>query len=255
MNEIKNGTLYLVATPIGNLDDITIRARNILGGVDRILAEDTRLSRRLLDHLGITKPLSSYHDHNERQLAPRLAAEIAAGASIALITDAGTPGIADPAFVLVREAIQAGASVVPIPGACAVICAISASGLPTDRFVFENFPPVKQKRRIELFERLKEETRTVILYESPYRIERMLEDLAHVMNDVHVVIARELTKIHEEFLRGTPGELLEHFRNKQARGEMVVMFNPRIRKEDADQNTNPSESRSGEKSILSNRNA
>jgi 16S rRNA (cytidine1402-2'-O)-methyltransferase len=218
-------TLYLVATPIGNLGDITTRAANALGSVDTILAEDTRVSRKLLAHIGVEKPLAAYHDFNKEKVTPHLIAEMKRGKNFALITDAGTPGIADPAFYIVREAIRAGVDVVPIPGPSSILAALVASGLPCDRFIFENFLPVKSAKRRKALEGFLGEKRTVIFFESPYRIVKVLEDMHEVLGDASVVIGRELTKMHEEFLRGTPQELLAHFSARKPRGEMVVMVN------------------------------
>jgi 16S rRNA (cytidine1402-2'-O)-methyltransferase len=219
------GTLYLVATPIGNLDDITIRAVKTLETVDLILAEDTRVSKKLLSLLNIHTPMRSYHDYNKDKMIPVVIAELQQERSVALISDAGTPGIADPGFCLGRAAIEAGITVVPIPGPSALIAALIASGLPTDRFVFENFLPVKSGRRCRLLETFKAEKRTVIFYESPHRILKTLRDIDAVLGDVRVVIAREITKLHEEFLRGTARELLSHYENRTPRGEMVVLLN------------------------------
>ncbi|MDR2693636.1 MAG: 16S rRNA (cytidine(1402)-2'-O)-methyltransferase [Chitinispirillales bacterium] len=222
--------LYIVSTPIGNLSDITVRASKILAECDLILAEDTRTSKRLLDHLGISARVSAYHDFNKEKVTPGVVASLKEeGKEIALITDAGTPGVADPAFYLVRAALAEGIAVSPVPGASAVLAALVASGLPTDRFVFENFLPNKGTRRRKLFESLKDEPRTVIFYETPHRIVKALEDIKAVLGNVRVVIARELTKIHEEFLRGSAEELLKHFAERQPRGEMVVLFNVRVR--------------------------
>jgi 16S rRNA (cytidine1402-2'-O)-methyltransferase len=198
-----------------------------------ILAEDTRTSRILLGHLGISVKTSAYHDFNKETATPKIIEQLKAGTDIAQITDAGTPGIADPAFYLVRAAISAGVEVIPIPGASAFLTALVASGLPTDRFIFENFLPNKSTQRRKLFESLKDEPRTIIFYETPHRIIKTLEDIKAVLGDVRVVIARELTKIHEEFLRGSAEELLAHFEQKPPKGEMVVMLNMRIRNNDA----------------------
>jgi 16S rRNA (cytidine1402-2'-O)-methyltransferase len=222
------GTLYLVSTPIGNLGDISARAAQVLGESSLVLAEDTRVSRTLLAHLGVSTPAEPYHDFNKERVTPGIIARLKAGESMALVTDAGTPGIADPAFNLVRAAIAENIPVVPIPGACAMITALVGSGLPTDRFVFENFLPHKSGARRRLLESYKNETRTVVLYETPHRIEKVLEEMREIMGDVLIVIGRELTKMHEEFLRGTAAELLEHFRKKPPRGEMVVLFNMRV---------------------------
>ena len=224
-----NGELYIVATPIGNLDDITVRARNVLASVDHILAEDTRVSRVLLTHCGIDVPVMPYHDFNKEKVTPGIMKMLKDGQKIALISDAGTPGVADPAFNLVRECIRADIKVTPIPGACALITALVGSGLPTDRFVFENFLAPKSVRRKTFFTAMLEEPRTVIFYETPHRILSVLKDMNDIMPEVQVVIGRELTKMFEEFLRGTPQELLAHFEKAKPRGEMVVMFNSRIK--------------------------
>ena len=225
--------LFIVATPIGNLDDLTVRAAKVLGCVDRILAEDTRTSQKLLAHLGIVKPLVPYHDFNKEKMTPRIIDEMRRGTVFALITDAGTPGIADPAFNLVREAVRAGLTVSPVPGPCAAVAALVCSGLPTDRFVFEYFLPPKSGRRQNRLRELAQEKRTVIFYESPHRILGTLEDMREVMGPVEVVIGRELTKVFEEFLRGTPQKLLEHFGLHPPKGEMTVLFNPRVTASDA----------------------
>jgi 16S rRNA (cytidine1402-2'-O)-methyltransferase len=225
------GKLYIVPTPLGNLEDITIRAKRILANVDAVLAEDTRTSRRLLDHLGIRQSLRSYHDFNKEKVTPTLIGELRQGAEFALVSDAGTPGIADPAFYLVREAVRSGIEVIPLPGPVACITALVASGLPTDRFLFENFLPPKSGKRRTLLTELAGETRTVIFYESPYRISKVLRDMQEVLGEVRIVIAREMTKMHEEFLRGTAVQLLEHFEHHPPKGEMTVLFNPRIRDE------------------------
>lgn len=223
------GTLFLVATPIGNLADVTTRAAQVLRDADAVLAEDTRVSRTLLAHLGISRPCEPYHDFNKERVTPALLARLKSGARLALITDAGTPGIADPAFNLVRSALAEGNTVTPVPGACAMVAALTASGLPTDRFVFENFMPHKSGARQRLLETFASETRTVIFYETPHRIEKVLADMHSALGNVLVVIAREMTKVHEEFLRGSPAQLLEHFKAKPPRGEMTVLFNTRVR--------------------------
>lgn len=219
------GILYIVATPIGNLDDITIRAQKILSSVDSILAEDTRISKKLCNHLSINKPLKSYHDFNKEKVTPHVLKDLKQGMAIALITDAGTPGIADPAFYLIRQAIAGQIPVIPIPGPAALITALVASGLPTDRFIFENFLPSSSTKRKRLFEQFAQEKRTVIFYESPHRILKVLREMDSVLGPVPVVIGRELTKVYEEFLRGTPQSLVDHFTNKKPKGEMVVLLN------------------------------
>ncbi len=222
-------SLYIVSTPIGNLSDISHRASKVLSEVDLILAEDTRDSKKLMNHLGISTPMNAYHDFNKERVTPGLVASLKEGKEIALITDAGTPGVADPAFNLVRAAIKEGITVIPIPGASAFLAALVASGLPTDRFIFENFLPHKSSQRRKLLDSFITEPRTVIFYETPHRIVKTLEDIKAVLDNVQVVIARELTKIHEEFLRGSADELLEHFSVHPPRGEMVILINTRVK--------------------------
>jgi 16S rRNA (cytidine1402-2'-O)-methyltransferase len=232
--------LYIVGTPIGNLGDLTVRARDVLSRADCICAEDTRVSRVLLSHYGIAAGVTAYHDFNKEKVTPRLIAMLKEGKNIALISDAGMPGIADPAFNLVREAIRENIPVVPVPGPSALVAALVCSGLPTDRFVFENFLPPKSGRRRKVLESLKNEPRTVIFYETPHRIVSVLSDMDEVLGDVPVVIARELTKVFEEFLRGTPKELLAHFAKNKPRGEMTVMVNTRIKSKSNEVPAHPS---------------
>lgn len=220
---IQPGTLYVVSTPIGNLGDISHRALHILGGVDVIAAEDTRTTRVLLEHYGIATPLVSYFIQNELRRIPELTQRLKAGGSVAVVSDAGTPGISDPAFALVRAALQDGAQVVSIPGASAMLAALVASGLPTERFVFEGFLPHKKGRKTRIGQ-IAGEPRTVVLYESPHRIERTLGDLAEAMGDRRAVLARELTKKFEEMRRGTVQELLEGVRSVPPRGEIVLVI-------------------------------
>ena len=220
--------LYIVSTPIGNLEDMTYRAVKVLNEVDLILAEDTRVSGHLLTHYGISKPMSPYHDFNKEKVTPALVERLKQGARIALISDAGTPGIADPAFNLVRAAIKENIKVIPVPGASAILTALVGSGLPTDRFIFEYFLPHKSAQRKRLFETLKNEPRTIIFYETPHRIFKVLNEMDEIFGEVLVVIGRELTKMYEEFLRGSPKTLISHFEKKPPRGEMVVMFNIRV---------------------------
>jgi 16S rRNA (cytidine1402-2'-O)-methyltransferase len=233
--------LYIVATPIGNLADITYRAVTTLKEADCILAEDTRVTRRLLNHYGIETPLITYHDFNKEKVTPQLIKRLHNGEKLALVSDAGTPGIADPAFYLVRAALREQLEVIPLPGPSAHCVALVASGLPTDRFVFENFLPQKSAQRRRFFITLEEEPRTVIFYESPHRILKVLRDIDETLGDVVVVIGRELTKLHEEFLRGTPKMLLEHFEKHAVRGEMVVLVNTRVREVFADSEKNKQE--------------
>lgn len=220
-------SLFIVSTPIGNLGDLSYRAVKTLQEVHCICAEDTRVSRTLLAYYNITTPLISYHDHNETTVTPKLIDRLKSGEKLALITDAGTPGIADPAFYIVRAAIQQGIKVIPIPGASAVLSALVCSGLPCEKYIFENFLPHKSAQRIRVFESLKNESRTVVFYETPHRILKVLNEIKDVLGEINIVIARELTKMHEEFLRGTPAELLKHFAVKPPKGEMVVLLNTR----------------------------
>lgn len=218
--------LYIVATPIGNLGDLSTRAVEILGSVDLIAAEDTRHTRKLLQHVGLATKMVALHDHNERNVTAALIQKIADGMSIALVSDAGTPLMSDPGFFLVREAKAAEISVIPVPGVNAAICALSAAGLPTDRFIFEGFPPPKQAGRIQLYDSLEKESRTVIFYESSHRILASLEDMANCFGAERVaVVARELTKTFETIKKGSFQQLLEWMRHdkNQQRGEFVVL--------------------------------
>lgn len=218
---IEPGTLYVVSTPIGNLEDFSARGARILAGVDLIAAEDTRTTGVLLRHLGITKHLVSFHEHNERRRAAELIGKLKGGGSIALVSDAGTPGISDPAFTLVREAIAEGLRVVAVPGASAVLAALVVSGLPMDRFVFEGFLPLKKGRQTRLKE-LAEEERTIVLYEAPHRILRTLGDLLGAWGDRDVAVARELTKRFEDVQRGTLTSVTGHFACPP-KGEFVIV--------------------------------
>jgi 16S rRNA (cytidine1402-2'-O)-methyltransferase len=220
-----SGTLYVVATPIGNLEDITLRAIRILREVDRIACEDTRQTRKLLDRHGISKPLVSYHEHNEQARAQELLSELAAGANIALVSDAGTPLIADPGYRLVKQARAQGITVSPIPGASAVLTALSASGLPTDAFIFGGFLPAKKTQRRKILEEMKDYAATLVFYETPHRILEALDDIAEVLGPRRMMIGRELTKIHEEFLAGEPAELREALAKRPSiKGEMTIMI-------------------------------
>lgn len=202
------GTLYLIATPIGNLEDITLRALRILREVDLIACEDTRQTQKLLRHYGLEKRTVSYHEHNEELRAPELVAQLEEGVNVALVSDAGTPLISDPGYRLVVKAIERGVRVEPIPGASAVLAALAASGLPTDVFQFGGFLPARSSQRRKVLAGLKEASATVIFFEAPHRIRETLADIAEVLGPRPVVLARELTKIHEQFLRGTAEELL-----------------------------------------------
>ena len=215
--------LTLVPTPIGNLDDITIRAQKVLAEVDGVVAEDTRVTGRLLQHLGLQRPLIPFHAHNEHRMVEQLVARMGAGERFALVSDAGTPGISDPGFLLVRAALAAGVSVECLPGATAFVPALVDSGLPCDRFVFEGFLPVKKGRRTRL-EELRSEVRTIVLYESPHRILRTLHDLLEVFGgDRRASASREISKLHEETVRGTLAELVAHFERHEPRGEFVLV--------------------------------
>ncbi len=220
--------LYLVATPIGNLEDMSLRAIRILREADVVACEDTRHARILFERHGIRpKRLVSYHSHNEKSRAAELADELRAGASVAVVTDAGTPGISDPAWAIVREAIGLGIEVIPIPGACAAIAALSASGMDTTRFVFEGFLPLKKGRRARIAQ-IAGEDRSVVIYESPFRIKRLLEELLAACGpERRVALAREITKIHEEFVRGTIPEVLAAVELRfpeTVKGECVVVL-------------------------------
>jgi 16S rRNA (cytidine1402-2'-O)-methyltransferase len=219
--------IYLVTTPIGNLGDISDRQRRILESCDLVACEDTRRTGLLLSRLSIKKPLLSYHDHNETARAGQLAEKAAAGECVAVVSDAGTPGISDPAYRVVRAAVERGVPVVPVPGPSAVMAALVASGLPTDRFVFEGFLPQKGERRWRRVEELLEEERTVILFESPHRVVRLIKEISIRAPSRPLVLAREITKLHEEFLRGTAIELAERMKGRTVKGECVLLFGPR----------------------------
>jgi 16S rRNA (cytidine1402-2'-O)-methyltransferase len=215
--------LYLVPTPIGNLQDITLRALDTLRQVDLILAEDTRTSSVLLKHYSIEKPITPYHQHNEHQVLTHLVNQLMSGKKMALITDAGTPGISDPAFLLVREAIRVGVAVETLPGATAFVPALVNSGIPTNRFCFEGFLPQKKGRQT-LLKQLSEEPRTLVFYESPHRLEKTLTEFQSVFGaDRLCSVSRELTKLHEETVRGTLAEVTDHFREKTVKGEIVIV--------------------------------
>ncbi|RKR02504.1 16S rRNA (cytidine1402-2'-O)-methyltransferase [Kushneria sinocarnis] len=228
MSEPGEGALYVVATPIGNLDDLSVRAGEVLGRADLIAAEDTRHSARLLAHLGIRASLLSLHEHNEAARVERLREAVAAGQQVALISDAGTPLISDPGFRVVRELRDAGLPVVPVPGPCALVTALSAAGLPTDRFLFEGFLPARSGARRNRLEAVSELPVTLVFYEAPHRIRALLEDVGVVFGEREVVVARELTKTFETFLSGSAGQLVERMAadSNQTRGEFVVMIAP-----------------------------
>jgi len=217
------GTLYVVATPIGNLEDVSERALRTLREVDLVAAEDTRRTGKLLAHYGISAPLTSYHDAAERRKAPQLVAELVAGKSIALVSDAGTPLVSDPGYRLVRGALDAGIAVVPIPGASAATALLSVSGFASDRFVFEGFLPQREGRRRRRLEALRIEPRTVIVYESPHHIERTLGEIEEILGDREIVVGRELTKVFEEIVRGRVSTVRPAIAAKPPRGEYTLI--------------------------------
>jgi 16S rRNA (cytidine1402-2'-O)-methyltransferase len=218
--------LYVVATPIGNLEDITLRALRILKEADLIACEDTRQTQKLLNHYGVTTRTTSYHEHNEAERSQELAHDLKKGLRLALVTDAGMPGISDPGFRLISLAIAQGIPVIPIPGAAAVVTALVASGLPTDSFRFNGFLPAKSGQRTRMLESIRTSPRTQVFYEAPHRVKEVLTDIVEVLGPGRrVVVARELTKIHEEFLRGNAGEILEtlHARG-EIKGEITLLI-------------------------------
>ncbi|HEY8938496.1 MAG TPA: 16S rRNA (cytidine(1402)-2'-O)-methyltransferase [Cyclobacteriaceae bacterium] len=224
MGDQKKSSLYLVPTPIGNLGDITLRSLEVLKSVDLILAEDTRTSGFLLKHYNISKPMQSFHNHNEHRVLNGLIERMKKGETMALVSDAGTPGISDPGFLIVRECVQAGLSVDCLPGPTAFVPALVKSGLPMDRFVFEGFLPHKKGRQTAL-KKLAEEERTIVLYESPYRLIKTLEQVKEFFGpDRKVSVSRELTKMFEETVGGTVEEVLLHFGDKEVKGEIVLII-------------------------------
>ena len=218
------GILYIVATPIGNLEDITLRALRVLKEVDMIAAEDTRHTQILLSHHDIHTPLTSYHEHNEKTKSQELVTRLARGQNVALVSDAGTPAISDPGFRLVVRAIRAGVRIIPVPGASALTAVLSASGLPTDRFVFEGFLPARKTQRRERLQTLRDETRTLIFFEAPHRLKDTLGDIRELLGNREAVLAREVSKIHEEFLRGPASELVRALGSDAIRGEVTLII-------------------------------
>lgn len=218
-----SGCLYLVATPIGNLEDMTYRAVRILGEVDIIAAEDTRNSIKLLNHFDIKTPMTSYHEHNKYEKATELVAKLVEGKNIAVITDAGTPGISDPGEELVKQCYEAGVTVIPVPGACAAVNAVIASGLPTRRFSFEAFLPADKKERKYILEELKVETRTMIIYEAPHRLVKTLKELIEALGNRRATICRELTKKHETFFLTTLEEAISYYEATEPKGECIIV--------------------------------
>lgn len=221
------GVLYIVATPIGNLEDMSYRAVRILREVALVAAEDTRHSRKLFAHFGITTPLTSCFSHNEMRKGEHLVQRLLQGEDVALISDAGTPAISDPGEVLVQLCIEEGIRVVPVPGACAVVAALSAAGLPTDVFTFVGFVPAKRTQRLEFLTCWGDKQHTVIAYEAPHRLGACLTDICSVLGDERgLVVARELTKVHEEIFRGSAAQALQHFSVQKVRGELVLLLEP-----------------------------
>jgi 16S rRNA (cytidine1402-2'-O)-methyltransferase len=220
------GKLYLVATPIGNLEDITFRAVRLLKEVDLIACEDTRRTQQLLNHYGIKARTISYHEHNELTRAPELIIQMEEGSRIALVSDAGMPVISDPGFRLVSLAIRHNIPVIPIPGASAFVAALVAAGLPVDKFRFLGFLPAKKLARRRALEEMRGSPKTLVFYEAPHRVVEMLEDVVEALGDLPVVVAREVTKVHEEFLRGSAREVLAQMKGKPVKGEITVLVGP-----------------------------
>jgi 16S rRNA (cytidine1402-2'-O)-methyltransferase len=217
------GVLYIVATPIGNLEDITLRALRVLKEVDLIAAEDTRHTRNLLSHYDIQTPLTSYHEHNERTKAQPLVKRLVSGENIALVSDAGTPAISDPGYRLVVDAVHAGIQVIPLPGASALAATLSAAGLPTDCFAFEGFLPAKKQERIARLQELKNDPRTLVFYEAPHRLKKSLQDMQQIFDERQIVVGRELSKVHEEFLRGTVSDVIARLADREVKGEVTIV--------------------------------
>ncbi|MBI5642519.1 MAG: 16S rRNA (cytidine(1402)-2'-O)-methyltransferase [Deltaproteobacteria bacterium] len=217
------GILYVVATPIGNLEDITLRALRILKEVDLIAAEDTRHTKKLLSHYAVSTPLTSYFEHNEKEKAPLLVGKLKEGSDIALVSDAGTPGISDPGYRLVRLAIENSIPVVPVPGPSALISVLSASGLPLNEFTFKGFVPSGASRK-KVFLEMKGEEHTYVFYESPNRLKETLDDILEVLGDIDIIIAREMTKMHEEILRGRAGVIAGLLKDREIKGEIVIVL-------------------------------
>ena len=222
MEQKQKGNLYVVATPIGNLEDITLRAIKTLKEVDLIAAEDTRHTLKLLNHLEITKPMISYHRHNEEIRCENLIKELKEGKNIALVSDAGTPGICDPGEEIIKKCIEEDIKVIPLPGACAMINALIASGISTKEFSFLGFLPLNKKNRKEKIEEIKNSNKTIIIYEAPHKLKNTLNDLSSILEHRKIVLARELTKIHEEYIRGTINELIE--KSENLKGEIVLII-------------------------------
>lgn len=231
-----NGKLYIVATPIGNLEDITLRALKILKNVDLIAAEDTRQTLKLLNHFEISKPLISYHRHNEDVKSDILIEKLKEGQNIALVSDAGTPGICDPGEEIIKKAIEEELDIVPIPGACAFVNALIASGINTKEFTFLGFLPLNKKLRKEKLDEIKKSNKTIIIYEAPHKMKNTLEDLQKILNNRKIVLAREITKIHEEFIRKDINQILENIDN--IKGEMILIIEGNIQEKNEDNELN-----------------
>lgn len=230
MEEKNKGNLYIVATPIGNLEDITLRAVRILKEVDLIATEDTRHTLKLLNHLEISKPMISYHRHNEGERTDDLIKELETGKQIALVSDAGTPGICDPGEEIIKRCIEKNIKIIPIPGACAMVNALIASGVSTKEFSFLGFLPLNKKTRREKLEEIRNSNKTTILYEAPHKLKNTLKDLSDIVENRKMVLARELTKIHEEYIRGTVDELIE--KSENLKGEIVLIIEGSNKKEE-----------------------
>ncbi len=224
------GRLYIVSTPIGNLEDITLRAIRILKDVDLIAAEDTRHTGILLRHFGISTPLTSYFEGNELKKREFILSRLNEGKDVALVSDAGTPGISDPGFRLIQLAIQNQIPLIPIPGPSAVITALSVAGLPTDAFLFKGFLPHKSKRRRDLLKELEEVRETLVFYESPHRVSETLRDILEILGDREMVLTRELTKVYEEILRGKVSEIRDQIKDRKLRGEITLVISGKTRK-------------------------
>jgi len=231
----EKGTLYIVSTPIGNMEDITIRALRILKEVDLIAAEDTRRTGLLLKHFGIQAPLTSYFEGNELRKREFILAKLKEGKNVALVSDAGTPGISDPGFRLIQLAIENQLPIIPIPGSSAVITALSVSGLPTDAFLFKGFLPHKSKKKRDLLLQLETVRETLVLYESPHRISETLEDILNILGDREIVLTRELTKVYEEILRGKVSDVRNQIGERRLKGEITLVVSGKTRKKDLPQ--------------------
>lgn len=226
MKQKEIGVLYIVATPIGNLEDITLRAIRILEEVDLIAAEDTRCTLKLLNHLNISKPMISYHRHNEKIRTEGLIKELKEGKNIAVVSDAGTPGICDPGETIIKKCIEENIKVIPIPGACAMISALIVSGIDTDEFKFLGFLPLNKKNRKNKLEEIQKSNKTIILYEAPHKLKNTLNDLNKILGNRKIVLAREITKVHEEYIRGTVEDILKLV--DSLKGEMILIIEKNI---------------------------